>query len=208
MARGSKLNVADVVKMIKGISGKAKKAVDLGKGAYEVYKKVKSAAGTSACKDKKCSTKEKIMDIGSRVVKGGKALLGEKENIKNIYESGKRLAKVGGVTKMSQKPEMQKKSAPARPSGKPSMRKSENIPAAPPAPPAPAPSSSKSEIQSKPMNGQRQSMSRPNNAALMEQIRAGKQLKKTKGNNQTMGNNQSWQELLKQRMAEMRPYIR
>jgi hypothetical protein len=202
MARGSKLNVADVVKMIKGISGKAKKAVDLGKGAYEVYKKVKSAAGTSACKDKKCSTKEKIMDIGSRVVKGGKALLGEKENIKNIYESGKRLAKVGGVTKIPQKPEMQKKSAPAPPSRKLSMRKSENMSAAPPAPPAtPAPSYSKSD-------GQRQSMSRPNNAALMEEIRAGKQLKKTKGNNQTMGNNQSLQELLKQRLAEMRPYIR
>ena len=211
---------------IKGYSQKAKKAIEIGKRAKDVYQSVRSAAGESACANKKCSDKEKLMDFAQRAIRGGKALYGQKETIRDIYESGKRLAKVSSG-RMSAKPSYQKEkpmvpsrsskpSIPSKPkfnyskpsstppmvpsgSSKPSIpssskRKSSMVPAAPEpsmvprAPAAPKPAMAKAPSS---------------NAALLEQIRAGKALKKVEPNKKSKpSGGDSVEETLRREMAK------
>jgi hypothetical protein len=72
---------------------KGKKFVALAREGSEILKKAKEAAGPSRCDGKKCSWKEKLMDMGSRAIKGGKSLMEDKEKIKGLYEKGKKMLK-------------------------------------------------------------------------------------------------------------------
>ena len=92
--------VEDVIEKVKRgakkgeeILGKGKKAIPLVKEGSEILKKAKEAAGKSKCDGKNCSWKEKLMDFGSRAIKGGKSLMEDKEKIKGLYEKGKKMLK-------------------------------------------------------------------------------------------------------------------
>lgn len=196
---------------IKGYSQKAKKAMELGKRAKDVYKTVKSAAGESACANKKCSDKEKLMDFAERAIRGGKALYGQKETVRDIYESGKRLAKVSSG-RMSEKPSYQKEKpmVPSR-SSKPSMPSSKPAYSKPSAPPAlkpkpsmvpKAPAAPKPSMVPKAPAAPKPAMSKApsSNAALLEQIRAGKALKKVEPNKKSGGD--SMEDTLRREMAK------
>ena len=193
-----------LAKKIKGYSSKAKKAIDIGKRAKGVYESVKSAAGESACANKKCTTKEKIMDYAQRAFKGGKAFVGQKENIRDIYESGKRLAKVSSG-KMSEKPQMMKKEKPMVPerSSKPTIPMKKPAYSKPSGPPVvkPKPSMSKPSMVPKAPPAPAQKMSMPAmKGDLLSEIRAGKQLKKTVPNQKSSSGD--LQDLLRKKMAE------
>lgn len=183
---------------IKGYSQKAKKAIEIGKRAKDVYKTVKSAAGESTCANKKCSDKEKLMDFAQRAIRGGKALYGQKETVRDIYESGKRLAKVSSG-RMSEKPSYQKEkpmvpsrsSKPSMPSSKPAYSKPSSTP------PALKPKPSMVSGAPKPAMAKAPS----SNATLLEQIRAGKALKKVEPNKKPSGG-ESVQDTLRRKIAE------
>jgi hypothetical protein len=183
---------------IKGYSQKAKKAIEIGKRAKDVYKTVKSAAGESACANKKCSDKEKLMDFTQRAIRGGKALYGQKETVRDIYESGKRLAKVSSG-RMSEKPSYQKEkpmvpsrsSKPSMPSSKPAYSKPSSTPPALKPKPSMVSGAPKPAMEKAPSS----------NVALLEQIRAGKALKKVEPNKKPSGG-ESVADTLRREMAK------
>jgi hypothetical protein len=207
---------------IKGYSQKAKKAIEIGKRAKDVYKTVKSAAGESACANKKCSKSEKLMDFAERAVRGGKALYGQKETVRDIYESGRQLvsgrmsSKKQSSEQMSAKPSNGKeKSMVSSRSSKPSIPSKPKfnyskpsstppmVPSRSSKPSIPSSSKPKPSMVPKAPAAPKPSMAKApsSNAALMEQIRAGKTLKKTTVNAKPSSGG-GMEEMLKREMAK------
>jgi hypothetical protein len=172
-------DVASAIKSGKKVLKTVTKAAQLAKGAKGIYSRAKEAAGKSKCENKQCSWKEKLEDFAERAIRGGKSVYGEREKIKSMVEEGKRLVSGESV----------KKSKPMK------MKKSEKsvAPAAPvPPPAAPAVKAAKSS---------------PSRGLLMEEIKKGKDLRKTsmsKPKNQEKGIEKDLQKTIENVMKNRR----